>query len=84
MEGGGVQEEEPEEERLDGRSRRRGEESGDCGSTGKEDWRAENERYRYNNQKGADAGVEDGHAPSRTANIRGDSDFERGNKYVVC
>jgi hypothetical protein len=81
MKGSRVQEEEPEEEEgEDGRCRRRGEETGDCGPSGKEDWSAESERCRYNNQKGADAGVEGGYAPLRTANIRGDSDLSEGAK----
>lgn len=87
MEGGRIQEAEEDSRRW----RRDGEERGDCGSTGerkpavtpsKDDRRAEIERRR--NKQGTVASIEDRHAPSHTANIRGDSNTGRESKDVVC
>nr|XP_033200251.1 uncharacterized protein LOC117162488 [Bombus vancouverensis nearcticus] len=38
---------------------------------------------RRRNEQRTVAGTQDGHAPSRTANIRGDSNAERGSKDIV-
>jgi hypothetical protein len=87
MEGGRVQEKEEngkEEVGEDGRHRwRKGEERGDRGYTGQDYRRAEIERRRGHNEEGTDSGIKDGHAPSQTANIRGDLNAKRGSKDVV-
>jgi hypothetical protein len=88
MEGGRTKKEverEEEEEGEHGHRWRRGEERGDCDFTaGMDDGCAEIERHRHN-EEGTDVGIEDGHAPSRIANVRGDFNTERGNKdaYAV-
>jgi hypothetical protein len=49
----------------------------------KDDGRAKTEQRRRHNEERADVDIEEGHAPSHTANIRGDSNVRRGIKYVL-
>jgi hypothetical protein len=61
-----------------------GEAAANAATPGKDDGTTQTEQRRSCNENRTDVGIEDGHAPSHTANVCGDPYAQRGSKNDIC